>query len=313
MRFSSTILLVVAIIFGGIFWYDRLLIACDTPIQYRVGDVDERFGTSVDEVKRIAKNAEVMWENHLSAELFVYSESEDSLPINLIFDERQENAIHEAELRADLEAKEGMSESVAREYERLIAEFRALTKTYESRVVAYEASLKKYNSEVEEWNSKGGAPQHVVDTLRENEAALKEEQNELQALAVQINAIVSGLNRIGAKGNKLITDYNTIVDAYNREFSAAREFAQGDYTHDAINVYQFNSEEELTLVFAHEFGHALSLGHVANEASLMYHLMGEQSTKNGLTNEDVEEFRRVCEERPFFERVLRAIKIFFAV
>ena len=313
MRFNIIILFFVAVIFGGVYWSNRLQIACDTPIRYRVGSVDERFDTDITEMKRIAENAEAIWEDRLNTVLFTYDESEDSLPINLIFDERQENAIHESELRADLEAKEGMSESVAREYERLIAEFRTLTKSYESRVVTYETSLKKYNSEVEEWNDKGGAPQHVVDVLREDEASLKKEQSELEALAVKINAIVDGLNRIGAKGNKLITDYNTIVDAYNREFSEAREFAQGDYTHDAINVYQFNSEEELTLVFAHEFGHALSLGHVENEVSIMYHLMGEQSTKSGLSAEDIEEFQGVCEERPLPVRILRSLKTLFAV
>ncbi len=304
MRLGLLVLLLIATLFGSGFWYNQIDTVCKVPVRYRIGEVDSRFGTSEEEVKRIAEQAEAIWESEPSTELFVY-DAEAKLPINLVFDERQENAELEAELREDLQAKEGMSESVGAQYEKLINEFRTLKKQYESRVVTYESSLKDYNSEVADWNSKGGAPEPVLNTLRESETSLKEEQTALEKLADKLNTIVNELNRIGARGNTLIGDYNTIVDEYNERFSEGHEFTQGDYKREAINIYQFDSEDELTIVLAHEFGHALALDHVENERSIMYRTMGAQEREEGITPEDKAELERVCDEVSSFVKLLR--------
>ncbi len=304
MRIGLLLLLLIATLFGSGFWYTHIDTACKVPVRYRIGEVDPRFGTSAEEIVRIAGRAELIWESEITTELFIYDPDAD-FPIHLVFDERQENAELEAELREDLETKEGMSESVGAQYEKLIEQFRTLKKQYESRVVAYEASLKDYNDEVTEWNSKGGAPEPVLNTLKESESELKQEQTELEKLTQKLNGIVTELNRIGARGNTLIGDYNTIVEEYNERFSETHEFAQGDYTTDAINIYQFDSEDELVIVLAHEFGHALALGHVENERSIMYRVMDAQEIAEGVTPEDIAEVRRVCEEVSPVVKVLR--------
>lgn len=313
MRIIPLLLIFIAVLFGSSFWYDYIDTTCKTPILYHIGDIDSRFGTSSDEIKRIALRAESMWEGVLSEDLFIYSEAGEGLPLNLIYDERQENTEREAEVRADLETKEGMSESVAVQYEKLITEFRTLKKKYESRVIAYEASLDSYNKEVTSWNNKGGAPESVVKDLKESEQSLKDEQTELELLAKKLNALTTDLNRIGARGNELITDYNGIVQKYNTEFSEGYEFTQGDYKRDSINIYQFDSEDELVIVLAHEFGHALSLDHVQNEQSVMYHLMGSQSIAEGVSIEDVSEFTRMCKNKTVFQRVVNFIVEAFAL
>lgn len=309
MRLSILFLILIATVFGSGFWYDTLRTPCKLPVRYFIGEVDTRFGTNVDELKRITQNAEALWETRLNTDLFIHDEANGTLPINFIFDERQAEADKETELRADLKAKEGMSESVALQYQTLITEFRAKRKDYESRVVAYEAKLQKYNTEVNQWNEKGGAPEDIVGELRTRANALEAEKNALSTLALKLNSITDNLNRIGARGNELITDYNTIVNEYNKEFSSEREFAQGDYTGDAINIYQFDSEEELTLVLAHEFGHALSLDHVQGEDSIMYYLMEKQSPEKGIQDEDIAEFSRVCTKKSIFEIIFSLMTV----
>lgn len=306
MRLSFLVLILIAVLFGSGYWYRAFDTACKLPVRYRIGEVDARFGTDREELTRIAGRAERIWEDSLGKDIFIYDEGAD-LPINLVFDERQKNADVEAELREDLEAKEGMTDQVAREYDRLIGEFRKLKRNYESRVVAYETKLESHNSTVAEWNDRGGAPKSAIEDLREEEDALRDEQGELELLAEKLNAIVAQLNAIGARGNLLIEDYNTVVEEYNSTVEETGEFTQGDYTGDAISVYQFNSEDELVVVLAHEFGHALKLDHVQNEESIMYHLMEAQRAGGGLTAEDVVEFERVCAEVSFPVRVLRFI------
>ena len=307
MRLGALTLILIATLVGSAFWYAEVDATCRVPVRYYIGTVDDRFGTTKEEMLRIVQNAEKMWEEKLKTELFIYDENGD-LPINLVFDERQENADIEAELREDLEVKEGMSESVASQYESLIKEFRSLKKSYESRVINYETDLKKYNSEVSEWNEKGGAPESVIESLRDREEQLQAEQRKLEAEAKELNRVVSDLNRIGARGNTLITDYNEIVEKYNERFSEVKEFAQGDYTGDAINVYQFDSEEDLTIVLAHELGHALSLDHVTEARAIMYHHMEEQSIGRGVTVEDQQEYERVCGNKGALRSILEFLR-----
>src|SRR5690606_10416202 len=127
------------------------------------------------------------------------------------------------------------------------------------------------------------------------------EYEKLQSESDVLNGIVTELNRIGARGNLLIQDYNSSVNQYNTQFGEAHDFTQGDYTPGAINVYQFDSEDELVIVLAHEFGHALALGHVENESSVMYHFMEKQDVEEGLSPEDIAHFKDMCEtEKGFF-------------
>lgn len=297
MRLGILLLILAATLFGSGFWYTQVTGVCRVPIAYRIGTIDERFNTNAEEIRRIAAKAEAIWEAGTSKELFIYDEAEDALPIHLVFDDRQERSDREAELREDLAAKEGMNESVAAQYEALIAEFRSFKKQYEARVMTYEDNLKAYNDTVTDWNDQGGAPPEVIDDLKRKEADLKREYEALDELSDKLNRVVADLNRIGAKGNSLVADYNSIVEKYNDQFSEGHEFTQGDYTGDAIHIYQFDSEDELTLVLAHEFGHALALDHVENESSIMYHFMEKQGVTNGLTAEDLVEYGEICAER----------------
>ena len=310
MRLGFLLLVLVATIFGSGYWYTYFDTTCKTPIRYHIGTIDSRFGTDKDELIRIAKNAEMLWEAPLGKDLFIYDEN-SSLPINLVFDVRQENAVRAEELREDLSQKEGMSESVGAQYELLIAEFRTLKKKYESQVGQYEEKLAAYNEEVTDWNKKGGAPNDVIQKLQDTQSELAEQQSELEAQAKKLNQLVEKLNAIGARGNSLITDYNTIVEEYNTQFSETEEFTQGDYTTKTINIYQFDSEEELTLVLAHEFGHALSIGHVQNAESIMYYFMGKQQSGKGLSAEDIAEFNKICSEKGVLERVITTVSNLF--
>jgi hypothetical protein len=310
MRIGILSLTLAAALFGGLFWYGHMDVSCDAPIRYRIGAIDSRFGLTAAEAADIVHAAEAVWETPLSTELFIYDEHAD-LPVNFIFDERQERSNDEQELREDLENKEGISASVAEQYDALVKEFEDLKEQYESRAATYDTELKAYNKEVSDWNDRGGAPQDVREDLEARAAELKDEQNELEKFAKRLNSIIDELNRIGARGNSLIADYNTTVAEYNDQFAHTDEFAQGDYTGDAINIYEFESTEELTIVVAHELGHALSLGHVAGEDSIMYREMGKQSLKAGITPEDRAEYARLCTDRGALTSLMRWIRAFF--
>ncbi len=251
--------------------------------------------------------AEKLWEKSANRDLFTYTESE-GIPVNLVFDERQERANEEAEYRDVLESKEDMSDSVKDNYESLLKEYESLKKKYESRVSTYEAKLATYNREVSMWNEKGGAPQNIFKELEETKRELAREVDSLNTLSKQLNVIVQQMNTLGARGNSLISDYNEVVEEYNDRFSEGGEFTQGDYQAQVINIYQFDSIDELIIVLAHEFGHALGIGHVTEETSIMYHLMEKQTLAIGVANEDVAALTLACSPDSFWVRAAKSVK-----
>lgn len=313
MRVTLSTLLLIALLFGFGFWYLMVGARCPVPLSYHIDTIDPRFNMSAEELRTLAERAESLWEGATGRNLLTYTPRE-GIPVRLIFDERQQTANEEAELRDVLEKQEGMSESVRTQYESLLSEYEKLKKAYDTRVAAYESDLAVYNAEVSEWNEKGGAPQQVFEKLERTQTELAKEADSLNVLTNTLNNLVRQMNALGARGNTIITDYNEVVEEYNDLYTEEGEFTQGDYRGTEINIYQFDSRDELTIVLAHEFGHALSLNHVGDERAVMYHLMEKQSLETGVTPADVAEFTQVCGvEEPWWVTVRSMVRTFFAM
>lgn len=295
MRSSYGIALLIAVIFGTGYWYYTAEAVCKVPIEYTIGTIDPRFNITQEDVESLVFQAESVWEDATGRNLFSYEDGAD-LTVNFVYDDRQENSRAEHNLRDVLTTKEWRSDAIRQEYEDLVDEYEDLQETYEERRTRYETRLQAHNAEVERWNEAGGAPEDIYANLTMHQNELAAEQKALNSFAAQLNTLVQEINRLGEQGNSVISDYNKTVEEYNDRFHEHDEFAQGDYQGDSINIYQYDSEEELLLVLAHELGHALHLGHVEGEQSILYYLMESQDVGSGPSEEDLAEFNRVCGE-----------------
>lgn len=293
MRTVYAALLLAALTIGGTYWYQTAYSVCRVPIAYDIGILDDRFNLTRDEARAAVSGAESLWEDATGLNLFTFEEGA-SFTINFLYDDRQEVADQEQVLREVLDQKENMSESIRQEYENLIQKYGEVKATYEARIAAHENDLAKHNGEVAYWNNEGGAPPEVYDRLNATQAELGREREELDRLVGELNQLVDGINQLGEEGNRSVQDYNQNVEVYNARFHEEREFTQGDYQGDFINIYQFDDTAELRQVLAHELGHALSLGHVEDPGSIMYFLMEGQLADPRLSSADLEEFTRVC-------------------
>lgn len=307
MKQGLTALLIITVIFGATYWYGVARSVCAVPITYRVGVIDERFGIGEEEVKAALSDAEVLWERSVGKDLFVY-DAGGAVAVNFVYDERQQRTKAEENFREVLDEKEEMSESVRAEYDRLLKEYEKLKAAYEAQTAAYERKLATYNAEVADWNEKGGAPEDVFDRLGKEKETLATEQTRLNGIGTSLNTLVRKMNALSAQGNSLISEYNETAEEYNDRFSEGGEFTQGDYEQKVINIYEFENREELRLVLAHEFGHALSLDHVQGEDSIMYHLMREQRLDTGVTEGDRAEFARMCGDTTLTSRLIRVMR-----
>ena len=303
MRSGFAIVLMVTILFGGGYFYYIAQAVCPAPLAYSLGTLDERFGLSEDEARVAISRAESVWEDATGRNLFTYEEGSDQLVINFVFDERQEFLDAEGQLKEKLDATETISDAISETYATLVAEYNDLRVAYGEKVAEYEIRLNRYNEEVASYNQQGGAPESAYERLSQEKRALDKEQKSLNGMAGDLNTLVAEINRIGDQGNTLINTYNKGVDLYNNTFGQTREFTQGDYHADTIQIYTFEDEEELNLVLVHELGHALSLDHVDGQESVMHYLIGNQLPGAVLTENDLQEFNRVCGEMTLLERL----------
>jgi len=292
----------LTLLLSGTYWYTSVEAVCRLPIYYSIGEVDNRFNLSQDEIRTILSEAESIWEEATGRNLFTYEE-EASLKVNFIFDERQQAAEEAEEIKDKLDAKEQVNEALGDTYAELVEQYKVQQIAYEDQKSVYERKLNVYNAEVKSYNEAGGAPQDVYEQLEEDRQELDRELIDINSTASKLNNLSDKINSIGDRGNELIEQYNDSVVRFNDSYGSGEEFTQGDYQGDAINIYTFKDREELALVLAHEFGHSMSLDHVDNDKSIMHYLMGNQPGTLEPTKEDLAAFATVCGDKSAYENL----------
>jgi hypothetical protein len=294
MKTLAKITILVLLITIGFYVYGNYLSACSSPLAYGIGSVDPRFNITAEQFAQLAQETEKVWESPFEREFFQYDPA-SSFKINLVFDDRQQRTIDEKNSRQDISTQQQSYRSNVSGYESRLENHKQATAAYDAAVVAYDQRLKNYNGQVDYWNKNGGAPSGEYGKLQQEKAALQREAQRLEQERQRLNQAVAQLNADAALINQQAKELNLDVDAYNGTFGTTREFDQGSYTGSAINVYQFNNNDDLRLVLAHEFGHALGLEHIDDPDAIMYYLMDRQNIKNlHLTDSDIQAVRGEC-------------------
>ena len=293
MKMSHIIIGLFALTVPFTIWYTSTAAQCPVPLSYRLGTIDESFSLSAAEAKADIEAATQVWERSVGRDLFVYAESA-AFTVNFVFDERQEALNQEESQRQELDATRNQNNAVMEQVETLQSQYQDLTRTYKNNVAQYERDLAAYNADVNTYNDRGGAPPEKFSELESERVRLNRVADDLSVTATQLNTLVSEINQLSERGNQLINDYNEEVGVYNEEYGFAREFTQGDYQGDKINIYTFSDKNELITVLAHEFGHALGINHVETSDSLMYYLMDETNSVTNLSAEDTRAFLAAC-------------------
>ena len=289
----STILFLILIAVG--FIYYQQAITCNRLIAYDIGVSDNRFNLEKDKFIKTIKEAEVVWESTTGKDLFNYIPG-SKFKVNLFFDERQAKTIEADKSKENIVESRDSYDQMVLDYKNKEAEYQDTARSYELMLGQFNQKLSYYNAKVTETNKQGGAKPAEFKQLEQEKVNLEEERSYLEKARASLNTDAAKLNYLVGQINQLGHTLNIEVDIHNQRFGEPREFDQGEYRGNEIDIYQFESISDLRLVLAHEFGHALGIGHVENPESMMYYLMDKQNPNNPtLSKEDVEAFNKRCE------------------
>jgi len=292
------ILILLAILSGIAGWgyvhREELVSPCLPPLRYSVADIDSRFGVSEEIVLAAAREAERVWEDVLERDVFVY-DPEAEFTVEFVYDKRQENTFRARDLEYDIEAEAGVYEDLKEDLDAQNEKVESLLEAYQTRSSEYAQDVRALNHEIAHWNARGGAPEDIYEDILEKQEALREEREALNELADRINTLSSDARRIVEAINTSADAVNENVAEHNALFADMPTFDKGVYRGENIVLYQFTSYEDLVLTLAHEFGHALGVGHVGDPEAVMYSYIEDQPLDPvTAAPEDVEAASEAC-------------------
>jgi hypothetical protein len=227
--------------------------ACEVPLSWHIARLDPDFGLDPQVAERAVREAAAIWEGSTARTLFPNSAGE-GVAIHFVFDERQATAGERSRNQARIErADEDLDRrraSLDREAARL------------------DQDIARHNEAVEEWNAAGGASPTVLEELSARELLLQERQRE-------VNSRIDDLNHAVAERNR---QFDRLAEQFPSEAIESGTYAETVHrrgqrvtsvTDREIRIYRFDDWDDLVLVIAHEFGHALGLGHATSPEAVM--------------------------------------------
>ncbi|MEQ1932577.1 MAG: matrixin family metalloprotease [Fimbriimonadaceae bacterium] len=243
------------------------------PLGWRVGRIDQQFKLTPTQLRLAIDKAIALWETEAGKPLFQYSES--GFPIELTYDERHQRRVARHSEVDTVELLRGRSEAASGQYTAAETDFR-------TRANSYRTSLDAHNRRVEQANAAGGAQevdmanfQSESSRLDAERASLEQKEKDLEALRLEANRLVDELNAEVARYNQAAQTHNAKSQSAPPEVLGECHFTQvmtrnqKSITINGISIYSFHNEKHLAVVLAHELGHAIGVGHVAGDDSLM--------------------------------------------
>lgn len=257
---------------------DRIFHPFDTRLRYQIAPVDPRFGLMQSEVMELTQQAADIWQSGTGKQLFVY-DPKAQLQIKMVYDERQDNFNAFKKTQESLTYTKNNNQRVNENLSNSREHLDRMHQSLIQRQNLLAAEQQYLNQQRLNWS-------RIEPTNGDNRQRIEQQYQQLQEKSYQLNSEIQYFNQMNNQFNQQINTHNQNIERYNLDVTMAknrfppREFHKGIFMGKEIQVYQFESKDDLRLTLAHELGHALGLGHHADPKALMYPMLGEQNLQH---------------------------------
>ena len=243
------------------------------PLHWRIGSIDPRFGIRESQVLAVIDRDIKMWENAAHKKLFEY-DSVDGFPISLVYDVRQETIETRERYREQLANSKALVANSLQKAQQAANQFSEAKQRFAQAQNALAVRLQSYNQRVAYWNSMGGAPEAEASALNTEKDNLDAERVRIESFQADLQVLADQAKSLSSAYYGQVASYNLAVRDYNEQFGPGHTqtvgecLIRGDHI-EALNVYAFANSADLTIVLAHELGHAIGIAHVKGEGAIM--------------------------------------------
>jgi hypothetical protein len=254
---------------------------------YRIGSIDPRFNLTEDEAKVLVHEAAMIWEQPLGRKIFFYHPNA-AFKVNFIYDQRQQSIYERQRAERDLADGHGRNQSASANFQQQKSNLDDEFRRHNDELNELNARVNQHQQRVALVNSKGGATPSEAQALTDEGNQINQEVAAFNQNSTFLDAKQNNLKNQANAIQSQVNDYNHQADNYNQKFTG-HPFEAGLYKGDEINIYEFDSKDNLRLILAHELGHSLGLKHSNDPQALMYPTLEKQDFAHfKLTQADID-------------------------
>jgi predicted Zn-dependent protease len=270
---------------------------CSLSRTYKVIKFDPRFGISKGELRLALINAGALWNKALGKKVFreVFNKDAD-IDISLEYTEG---------LKVYLKAKEMLSKGLEinldyDEFSEIQRKQREHGNDLKEKIIDINKKISEFDREIQLLQSQG----RLTQTRRNY---ILSEMNRLRNDSRKINQEVHDFNANSTFMNDWAGIINNKQKGFREELSFLNKMKKNGIDYHEAGLYRrlgdkediylklFSNKQELKAVIAHEFGHALGLGHIKDPNSIMYFSMQNQPLTN-LSKSDILALKSKCRD-----------------
>lgn len=256
---------------------------CSQPFTYSIGEIDPRFAISSTELEEAVEAAVHIWNNGTETTLLTKQDvelQESDILIRLVYDGRQKRTDSELRFRERIQTRQIRLDQQQAQHDNKRDRFEERSRKYRNLAERTTERLDELNAWVAEKNDGGGFRESDLEQFERKKEKIERDQQHVREERRQLDQLAQNINKEMDELNEKFDEHNQLIEQYNEEFAGDLRFTKATYQKAAdsgvVTVNQFMNKKELTLILAHELGHALGLNHLDLPASIMYSKMGAQ-------------------------------------